>query len=1214
MYFLTNRIDQLLGEEGSNRTMEDKSVAENATGEVSCEQRETTQIFLQIGHKITKEETSLFYVNNRANLQQEDEFRQVHGVDENDVNEDNDNQLREPITEVDLVVVNKISGGQESDDNEPKEDENSTVENLLSKIESIIDHRSSEHTEEPEYDKGKALEEDAPVVIEKEPVSIHMEHVVADDKSDEKDDEDASENDVSKVDESNEIITEAELVVVEKTPALEESEILVENESAEDEPKEDDSVTVEALLVNIESVIVHQPPKQTEEPTDEDKGKAFEEDVPMVIEKKPVSIQTEIALDQDEGNQGNEGDGTNSGEKDVSTEQIDEMNELISEGELLVVKKTPDTLESELLVEKESPEEDDNATVESLLVNVESAIDHQEYTHKPVEENKPEALEEDAPVVIDKGPISLHIEHEIDQDEENDEENSDVKEVGDEQGNEERETIVENELLVVEKTPAALELELLVEKESPEEDDNATVDSLLVDIESVIDHQEYTKKPVEDNKPEALEEDAPVVIDKGPISLHIEHEIDQDEGEKDEENSDVKEVGDEQGNEERETIVEDEVLVVEKTLAALELELLVEKESPEEDDNATVDSLLVNIESVIDHQEYTHKPVEENKPEALEEDAPVVIDKGPISLNIEHEIDPDEGEKDDENSDVKEVDDEQGNEERKTIVEDELLVVEKTPAALESELLVEKESPEEDDNATVDSLLVNIESVIDHQEYTQKPVEENKPEALEEDTPVVIDKGPISLHIEHAIDQDEGVDDEKNSETKEGGDEQVNGDREAVVEDEVLVVEKTPAALESELLVEKENPEHDNVTVDSLLVNLESVIDHQEHAQKPADENQPEALEEDAPVVIDKGPFSLHIEHIEEFPDQDEGEGQKNADEHQMDVEEVEGKLVAVTKTPAALETDLLIEKESPEDDNSTVESLLVNIESIIDDTVPVQSEQRDKAVEDTVQETLPPAVVRKPSDTRHELLQTVETGDHIPDDVSEEVELRDIAKDGDKVEETSKHIEVVTTEKEISTVTITTKQITHKIETSTEEAAGNPTPIVTVTTTEESLKTTSYTKLVHGDDSGDETELLVPVLRKRLSDPEVLPEREKDGSAPLALSEDERLDSKEHVMVEDVSQAKDATAKSTEVKREGVPLESEPYKDVPDEEKLVIEGDVEVTEKAEGSDRGKPLPVAEDEQGLLDVEEGEKADEKEVGKKGKKGLSSPQCKCCSLM
>ena len=982
--FLTNRLDQSLGEEGSNRTMEGKSVAENANGEVSCENHETTQIFLQIGHKVTKKETSLVYVNNNSNSQQK-EVRQVDGADENDVNVENDNQLREPITEADLVVVNKISSGQESQDDEPNEDENSTVENLLSKIESVMEHRSSERTEEPEYDKEEALEEDAPVVIEKGPLSLNIEH----------------------------------------------------------------------------------------------------------------------AIDQDEG-----------------------------------VK---------------------------------------------------------------------------------DEKNSDEKEVGDEQVNEERETIVEDEHLVVEKTQAALESELLVEKESPGEGDNTTVESLLVNIESAIDHQEYAQKPVDENKPDALEEDAPVVIEKGPLSFHIEHAIDQDEEGKDEKNSDQNDVGDEQVNEERETIVEDEHLVVKKTPAALESELLVEKESPGEDDNTTVESLLVNIESAIDHQEYAQKPVDENKPEALEEDAPVVINKGPLSFHIEHAIDQDEGVKDEKNSDRNDVGDKQVNEKREAIMEDEHLVVEKTPAALESELLVEKESPGEDDNATVESLLVNIESAIDHQEYAQKPFDENKPEALEEDAPVVIEKGPLSLHIEYAIDQDEGVKDEKNSDEKDVGDEPVNEERETIVEDDHLVVEKTPAALESELLVEKESPEEDeNATVESLLVNIESVIDHQEPAPKPVDENKPEALEEDAPVVIDKGPLSLHIEHITQFPDQDEGEGQTNTDEHLLNVEEVEGKLVAVEKTPAALETELLIEQEGPKDDDSTVESLLVNIESVIDDTLPVHSEQSDNAVEDTVQETLPPAVVRKRSETRHELLQTNVAGDNKPDNVSEEVERREIVKDGDKIndkeEERPKHIEVVTTEKEVSTVTITTKQITQTIETSTEETAGNPTPIVTVTSTEESFKSTSYTKLVQRDDGGDESGLLLPVLRKRLSDPEVLPEREKDGSAPLALSESELLDSKEHVMIEDASQAKDSTTKSTEVRTESVPLESEPYKDVSDEEKLITEGDVEVSEKAEGSDQKESLSRAEDEQGLLDVEDGEKADEKEAGKKGKKGLSSPQCKCCSLM
>ena len=207
---------------------------------------------------------------------------------------------------------------------------------------------------------------------------------------------------------------------------------------------------------------------------------------------------------------------------------------------------------------------------------------------------------------------------------------------------------------------------------------------------------------------------------------------------------------------------------------------------------------------------------------------------------------------------------------------------------------------------------------------------------------------------------------------------------------------------------------------------------------------------------------------------------------------------------------------------------------------------------------------------------------------------------------EEAKHAEVVKTHEGVSRVTVTTKTVAQKIETSAEEVAGAPTIVVTeTTTTEETLKSKSYTKLGHKDDASDETELLRLVLRKRLSDPEVLPEKEKEGSAPLAPSESGILDSKEHVPLEDTSQAR---------KPETVSTEPEPYKDVPDEEKLIPGKRKEVEDVKKPEDAEKPLPVAEDEQGLLDVDDEDNADKQKDRKKGKKGLSSPQCKCCSLM
>ena len=1240
------------------------------------------------------------------------------------------------ITETDFVVVKKTPVGQESNNDELKEDDDAAVQNLLIGIESVIDDTSLKHTGKLTEDQEDAVEEDSPLVIEKRTASLHVENVTEPNESEDKDD-DGYEDGINgeQLDASKELISEAKVVVVEKTLVSPESAILVEKESTDDEPKSDDSATVESLLMNIETVIDHLPSKQTEETTGKDKGKAIEEEVPDVVEKRPVSLHMECVIGENEGDEENDGD-----KNDTRGQVVNEMSEVVLEGELVVVMKTPAALESEILVQKESPENDDNATVDSLLVNIESVIDHPGHTQESADQTNADAIEEDAPVIIEKRPVSLHIEQMTDQSEEDQEkygdgDDSGEKGVNGEQLNEETEPILEDEPVVIEKTPSALESKLLVKKETPEDETKSddTVESLLVNIESVMDHpsadrpQEKTHK----NEEDVLEEDTPVVIEKRPFSLHMEHIIVDDETE-------------EQKNEEKRTpIAEAEPVVVAKAPVVCESEFLVEIEDHEEtkgDDSATVESLLVNMESVVDDTlpEGTQQP-RDNKAAALEEDAPEVVEKRPVSFHMENMTDPDkteddaqpkeigghqvaeinepiseaevivvektpvekennEDEQEDERATVESllvnieavidrptsqqtlepareiktevlqedapvvvekrptslhiehltVQDEAGRDEKEaiskeTIEEAEVVVVEKTPALLGSDILVEKESPEnvakEDDGGTVYSLLVNIESVIDFTslERVQEPTD-HKEDALVEDAPMVIEKRPVSLHMEHVIDHDEA---------EEGRDKEVSGEekaasKEVISEAEVVVVEKTPAILELEVLVENQNAEDEedkSATVESLLVNIESVIDSppSEMTVEPTHEDKSEVLEEDSPVVIEKKrPVSLHIEQV---PIQDEDESQENVGEFQLDVEDAEGKqetelkhsvseavLVAVEKAPAVLETEMLVSQEVPKDDNSTVASLLMNIESVIDATLPQQKERRKEDDEGTVKESVPPAVAKRPSETYRELLETLETGGETPEgavkevavavdvletDILDDEEYPEPAKDVDKAndkeeEDEPKLTEVVATEKEISTITITTKQITRTIESSTEEeVAGDPMNAAMETTTEESLQFKPYKKLAHRDD-GDDV-LLLQVLKRRLSAPEVLPEKENDGSAPLAPSESGILDSKEHFMSED-RRAKDPTTKNTEVKPEAIPSEPGPYKAVSDEEKLIdsLEG-VEITDNAKSTEES--LPVAEDEQELLDVE-----DEEEASKKGKKGLSGPQCKCCSLM
>lgn len=1316
------------------------TVKENDT--IDSQQRETTQIFLQIGHKVTKKETSLLYISNSSDLKHNVKSQQAEEADQNDTEVDKSNYAKKVITETDFVVVKKTSVGQDSNDDEPKGGDGTTVQNLLIGIESLIDDTSLKHTGELTEDKEDAVEEDLPLVIERRAVSLHVENVPEPNESEDKDGDGYEDGkNGEQLDASKESISEAEVVVVEKTLVLPESKILVEKESTGDETKSDDSATVESLLMNIATVIDHVASKQSEETTGQHKGKAIEEEIPNVVEKRPVSFHMDCVIIEDEGDQENYGD-----ENDTRGQEVNEISEVALEDELVVVMKTPATLESEILVQKESQEKEDNPTVQSLFVSIESVIDHPGHTQEPADQTNADAIEEDAPVIIEKTPISLHIEKMVDlsegdQEKYGDGEDSDEGGVNGEQLNEETEPLLEDNPVVVEKTPSAFESELLVEKETPEDETKGddTVESLLVNIESVIDHpspdrpQGKTRKNEEDlleedtpvviekrpfslhmehvivndeteeqkseekrtpiaeadpvvvakipvvcdseflveiedheeskgddsatvesllgkiesavddtlhegtqqprdNKAAALEEDAPEVIEKRPVSFHMETMTDADKTE-DKFNAQAMEIGGQQVTEVNEPIFEPEVVVVEK--APVEKE---NNEDEQEDERATVESLFVNIEAVIDRptSQQSLEPVREIKTKVLQEDAPIVVEKRPTSLHIEHLTVQDEAE-------------EQGNADRgekeatskETIEEAELVVAEKTPAVLESDILVEKESPEnvskEDDSGTVDSLLVNIESVIDFTSL-KRPQEppDRKEDALVEDVPMVIEKRRVSLHMEHVIDDDKA----EEGRDKEGSSEQKGASKEEISEAEVVVVKKTPTILESEILVENQNAEDEDdksATVESLLVNIESAIGSLPllDTVEPTDEGKADVLEEDSPVVIEKRPVSLHIEQV---PIQDEDENQENVDEFQLDVEDAEGKqetelkhpvseaeLVAVEKAPAVLETEMLVEQEVPKDDNSdnsTVASLLVNIESVIDASLPQQKERGKEDAEGTVDEIVPPAVEKKPSETYQELLETLETCKQTPEgaaqeddvletDILDDEEYPEPVKDVDKANDQEegdepKLTEVVTTEKEISTNTVTTKQITQTIESSTEEeVAGDPTRTVKETTTEESLQFKSYKKLVHRDD-GD-GELLLQVLKRRLSAPEVLPEKENDGSAPLAPSESGIHDSKERFISED-TRAKDPTTKSTAVKPETVPSEPDPYKAISDEEKLIdtLKG-VEVTDNAKTSEES--LPVAEDKQELLDVE-----DEEETSKKGKKGLSDPQCKCCSLM
>ena len=1044
------------------------------------------------------------------------------------------------------------------------------METLLVNIESVVDHTLLETAKEPPEDVVEALEEDSPVVIEKKPASFYIEHPL---------DEDQEKKDMDE----REPVSEAELVVVEKTPVALESDMLVDKEQSE----EDDSTPVEILLVNIESVVDHTLLKAAKEPS-ENVVEALEEDSPVVIEKRPASFYIEHPLDEKHE------------KKDV------DEREPVSEIEVVVVEKPPVALESDMLVDNEESKEEDSTPVETLLVNIESVVDHTLLKDaKEPSEDVVEALEEDSPVVIEKRPASFCIEHPLDENHEKKDED-------------EREPVSEIEVVVVEKTPVALESDMLVDNEESKEEDSTPVETLLVNIESVVDHTllKDAKEPSEDVV-EALEEDSPVVIEKRPASLHIEHPLDEDLEKKD--------------VDEREPVSEAEFVVVEKTPVALESDMLVENEETKEDDSTPLETLLVNIESVVDHTllEAVKIP-SEDVAEVIEEDSAVVIEKRPASLCIEHPLD--------EDLEKKDVD------EREPVSETELVVVEKTPVALESDMLVDSEETKEKDSASVETLLENIKSVIDNTtpDQTEEPASAIKPDVLEEDAPIVIEKRPILLHMEEMLDEMNG-----------------EGDPEApVTESELVVVNKTPVIVESGILVEKEGTEgveDDNATVESLLVNVESVIDHQlpKEGRERADEMKTRALQEDEPVVIERSPVSLHVNQLlDEEDNQKENDNSETVEgEHELPKSRElvsEAKLVVINKTPASLESEILIELESPENDHSTVESLLVNIESVIDDTSPEQPKVEDDTQpsesKEPIEETVPRAVEKRKRDSSEmeELFvaknpeESTEKEGRSQDESSnlvDEVVINVVEKKRVCHEQPSETLEnqssVSAESTSVIVLDIPLVEKTEVVKDSVQEtvppamerkAAESEEELLQRTDEDEptepecretailddlegeTLKSTSYTKLFDKDEGSDDEFLRQVLSRKRLSAPEILPEKEKDGSAPLAPSESGILDSKEHVPTAHLSHTREAIPMSTLAKADN---SSSNVGGAHDEEKLIpgVPREAEKVKDAEGQAA----------KGLLEADDEDQIDGKR-NRLGKKGLASPQCKCCSLM
>ena len=357
-----------------------------------------------------------------------------------------------------------------------------------------------------------------------------------------------------------------------------------------------------------------------------------------------------------------------------------------------------------------------------------------------------------------------------------------------------------------------------------------------------------------------------------------------------------------------------------------------------------------------------------------------------------------------------------------------------------------------------------------------------------------------------------------------------------------MVINKTPASLESEILIELESPENDHATVESLLVNIESVIDDTSPEQpKVEDDTQPSESKEPIEETVPRAVEkrkSDSSEMEELFVAQNPEESTEKEGRSQDESSNLVDEVVIN-----------VVEKkrvchEQPSETLENQSSVSAESTSVIVLDIPLV--EKTEVVKDSVQETVPPAMERKAAESEEELLQRTD------EDEPTEPECRETAILDDLEGET--------------------------------------------------LKSTSYTKLFDKDEGSDDEFLRQVLSRKRLSAPEILPEKEKDGSAPLAPSESGILDSKEHVPTAHLSHTREAIPMSTLAKADN---SSSNVGGAHDEEKLIpgVPREAEKVKDAEGQAA----------KGLLEADDEDQIDEKRY-RLGKKGLTSPQCKCCSLM
>ena len=705
------------------------------------------------------------------------------------------------------------------------------------------------------------------------------------------------------------LIQESELVAMEKTPAFVQMDPTFDSSVAEGNEEEEISGEISVPepgaenvpdshegehLLNANGLDNH---KEDEKALD--RRDAIEESSPIVIEKRPASLHIERVLHE---------------------EGSTEVQEPIEEASAIAVDSEPRVCDYHTMLEE--TEDDKNVDGNSVEVEYEPAG----MTHKNEEETvskTKEIIAEESPLVIEKRPVSLHMEAAFDH-KEDEEVRKPIEEAPHEiiekrpvslhmeqifnggGGVEVQEPIEEASAVAVESEPRVFDYHTMLEE--TEEDVNVDGNPVEVEYEPAA-MTPGSEEEMETETRETITEKSPLVVEKRPVSLHVEAAFDEKEDEqvrkpieelpheiieKRPVSLHMEQMFNEGGNKEaQEPIEEASAVAVESEPRVCDYHPMLEQTVTDEN----VDGNSVEVEYEPAALTSTNKDVMETETnETITEESPLVVEKRLVPLHMEAAFDHKEDE-----------------EVRKPIEEAPHEIVEKRPVSLHMEQMFNEEGTDEvqepieeasavaveseprlfdyhpmleerteDKKVHDNSVEVEYESVIstaDTKEETKTEIEPR--ETVAEESPLVVEKRPVSLHIEATFDHKEDV-------------------KEPIEEDPPQIIEKTPVSLhmeniidesvasevqepieevsavavESELRVREYHPMleetfgDENVVGNCVEVEYEPAVTTLKNEEETVSETE-KMIAEESPLVVEKRPVSLHLEAV--FEHKEEG-------------------------------------------------------------------------------------------------------------------------------------------------------------------------------------------------------------------------------------------------------------------------------------------------------------------------------------------------------